>query len=565
MKKLKVSALVSAILLSVPASAEISKSVTVADSANIPVRLVIKQKDTVFAQSQDLTTFGQVVESSNRYTTMVVPEAEAESILAQLNQRTDIEVAERDYVVTTPKPIMSNISPVIMSAQQTFENAAFPPNDTYFGNQTYWQDQGVSSRGRSSILAARSLSEQNVRPVVAVLDSGFVQHNDLVYAGGYSFSTVYQEPRSSDYLMDETNCSDLHGTAVAGIIGATTDNSYGMAGIVDADIYAGRVMNCGSGLLSDSAEAIRWAAGDPGAEGTPLPRAADVINLSLAANTDSCPFYLQDAINYAVSKGSVVVVAAGNDGIDAANASPANCDNVITVGSVTESGAKSDFSNFGPKVDVSAMGELVLTLNSEEVGYWTGTSFSSPLTAGVIALAKQKYPMLTNYEIEPLLKSTSGEFSDNSTNIGHGIVNAVALTNRLDQLYGPQEVAVSHAIKTGERCQTEFYSDLFIESSGGYAKLCGMYEVDATDVYREADEFLVVFSVPKGESLTVSNANAYVRRSTKDDVFLVPNVDPDNFDYGLQVCDADGVYCRTDNLTDLNIQSIARPVACTEL
>lgn len=563
MKKLQLGVCVVAATLSLSAMAEPKKQVAMSSAqSEMPVRIIIKQKDTVYAQSQDLTTYGQVVNKSSRYTSIEVPAAEVDSILSQLNQRADVEVAERDYPVSVPKPIKSSAIPVMMAGHEVASGASsFPPNDTYYGSQKYWLQQSTKA-GRSSVHAARDRSEQNEKMIVAVLDGGFVNPTDMDYAGGYNFSVI-DGSRDGDYLKDSSGCSNLHGTAVAGIIGAITDNSFGMAGIVNADIYAGRVLACDAGVLGDSAEGIRWAANDPTAEGTPLPRPADVINLSLTARTGACPTYLQDAIDYAVSRGSTVVVAAGNDNEDAADFSPANCNNVINVAAVNESGFKAGFSNFGPSIDIAAMGVDVLTMEgTDQFSFWSGTSFSSPLTAGVIALMKQNYPHLQPAEIESLLKSTSGSFATGYSTMGSGVVNAEHLMKQADALYGPQTVRVSHAMQAGERCQTQFYSDLFVEESGGHTKLCKMYEVDASEVYREADKSYVIFSVPAGQALTASNPNAVVERVSEDRKFLLPDVDSAAFDYGLQVCDGNGSGCRIDSLVDLNIEDVVKPASC---
>lgn len=531
--------------------------------AELPTRIVIKQKDTVYAQSQSLAAYGQVVEQGSGYKSLVVPKNEAQSILSQLKLREDIESAEMDYMVSIPKPIKVDAQMSMMKGYQVDSEASyFPPNDPYYGDQSYLHQQTQSSPGHSSIELGYVISEKKTKMVVAVLDGGFVNATDMDYAGGYNFSRLGGS-RNGDYLKDSSGCGNLHGTAVAGIIGAIRDNGYGMSGIVDADIYAGRVLACDSGYLSDAADGIRWAAGDPNVVGTPLPRVADVINLSLTGETGGCPSYMQSAINYAVSKGSTVVVAAGNDNKDASAYSPANCANVINVGAVSRFGSKAYFSNFGASIDVAAMGMGVLTLQgTDDTSYWNGTSFSSPITAGVAALLKQHYPTLTPAQVESLLKSTAGEFSSPLTNMGQGIVNAEKMMNKAHEMYGDQVASINHAMKEGERCQTGFYTSLFDDGENGLSKLCQLYEVDASSFYGVEDQFYAVFSVPFGQSLFISNPNASLQAVSQDAKFLLPNVDAQQFQYGLQICDASGRNCKSNMLYDLKAENVGSPAFC---
>jgi serine protease len=150
--------------------------------------------------------------------------------------------------------------------------------------------------------------------------------------------------------------SSWHGTHVAGTIAAVTNNGLHVAGMAyDAKILPVRVLGHCGGWLTDIADGITWASGGR-VEGVPVNATpAEVLNLSLGAPT-ACPQYLQDAIDGAVARGSTVVVAAGNENRDAANSSPANCRNVITVGSNGLTGRRAHYSNHGLGVTISAPG-----------------------------------------------------------------------------------------------------------------------------------------------------------------------------------------------------------------
>jgi serine protease len=145
---------------------------------------------------------------------------------------------------------------------------------------------------------------------------------------------------------------------------------------------------------------------------------------------------MQTAINGAVGRGTTLVIAAGNSNANTSGFSPANCNNVIAVGSTTNTGARSSFSNYGALVDIAAPGSSIMsTLNSgsqgpgsESYASYSGTSMAAPHVAGVVALIQSvSNPAKTPAQIEALIKSTASPFpSTPSQTIGAGIVNAKA-------------------------------------------------------------------------------------------------------------------------------------------
>jgi subtilisin family serine protease len=195
---------------------------------------------------------------------------------------------------------------------------------------------------------------------------------------------------SSSSNFDD-NCN--HGTHVAGIVAAETNNGIGVAGVghrtslVNVKVLADN----GGGSFSSVINGILWAAGcDSG--GVCGERRAEIINLSLGA-TYSCSSSLtngslsmQTAINRAWQQGVLIVAAAGN-----ANSSssfvPAACSNVLAVSASTSSDAKASFSNYGSWVDVAAPGESILSTNrTGSYQGMSGTSMASPHVAGLAAL-----------------------------------------------------------------------------------------------------------------------------------------------------------------------------------
>jgi serine protease len=162
---------------------------------------------------------------------------------------------------------------------------------------------------------------------------------------------------------------------------------------------------------------------------------ARVLNLSLGG-TGSCSITTQTAINSARSRGSVVVVAAGNSNINASNTNPANCAGVVTVAATQRNGGRAPYSNYGTVVDVAAPGGgsgggVLSTLNSgtrapagDSYAWYQGTSMATPHVAGVAALMISKNASLTPDEVEARLKSTARAFPAACSGCGTGIVDA---------------------------------------------------------------------------------------------------------------------------------------------
>ena len=239
--------------------------------------------------------------------------------------------------------------------------------------------------------------------VVAVIDTGYRPHADLVanLVPGYDFitsSVVGNDGNGRDADASDpgdgvnagecgsgqpADNSSWHGTHVAGTIAARTNNGVGVAGVAfGAKVLPVRVLGKCGGFTSDIADAIIWASGGtvPGIPANPNP--ARVINMSLGGS-GACDTASQNAITSARSRGTVVVVAAGNSNINTSNASPANCSGVVAVGAVGRSGARAFYSNYGSLVDVAAPG------GDQSTG--TSNGILSTLNAGARAPGADTY------------------------------------------------------------------------------------------------------------------------------------------------------------------------------
>jgi serine protease len=326
-------------------------------------------------------------------------------------------------------------------------------NDPYYAQQWDYTDAtgGLRLPGAWDLSTGTGVN-------VAVIDTGYRPHADLSgqFVGGYEFisdTAVANDGNGRDadpsdpgdwiaanecYAGNTAQNSSWHGTHVSGTIAAKTNNSLGIAGVAyNAKIVPVRVLGKCGGYTSDIADAIIWASGGT-VTGVPAnANVAKVINMSLGGG-GACDTTTQNAINSARSRGTVVVVAAGNENQNASNSNPANCTGVIAVAATGKTGAKASYSNYGTVVDVAAPGgdganSILSTLNSgtttpgsdNYVGY-QGTSMATPHVAGVAALMLSKNPALTPDDIEAKLKSTARAFPGTCSQCGTGIVDAAA-------------------------------------------------------------------------------------------------------------------------------------------
>ena len=527
-------------------------------SAENKVRLVITKDD---GASMGAMSFGKSSNDINkRYDVVEVETDNVDAEIARLKMEKGVKNVEISYPTSIPTPIKqeSAYMPGIVSGSAA--NAA--PNDSFYLDQYSWQDYTSTYRGQSNIEQAYVKSVVNQKVNVAVLDSGFRNTTDMTWTDGYNFSTIDLPTGRDNYLdYDPDSCTSGHGQAVGEIIGATTNNAYGMAGIVDANMYAVRVLGCNnSGFLDEAAEGLRWAARDPSVNAdNPIGVDIDVVNMSLGAQIDYCPTYMQEAIDYAVGKGITVVVAAGNDSIDSSNFTPANCENVINVGAVTRRGEQSSFSNYGSKVDVSALGSVVLSAGTNvdsDYSYWFGTSFAAPIQTGIIAMGLGLDPSLTPSEIEGLVKQHTNPLSSTPNYMGTGVIDALSFYNAVEGDASTKVVSMESILKTGERCTTSLYvnNDLI--------KACEIFEVSVDSFEKTESEYYVVFEVPEGQSMLTSNGS--VVASSTESTFLLKDVDINASNYGVQVCsDAAGTSCSSGVLVDLKDDEIDLPADCS--
>ena len=325
------------------------------------------------------------------------------------------------------------------------------PNDSYYGYQ--WNL--FEAAGGINVPAAWDVTVGASSITIGVIDTGILAHADLAgrVVGGYDFiadlATANDGNGRDADARDpgDWGCgsnSSWHGTHVAGIIGAASNNGTGVAGINwQSRIVSARALGACGGYTSDIIDAMRWAAGIAVAGVPANPNPARVLNLSLGGN-GACGTAFQNAVNDVTARGSVVVVAAGNGNADAAGTSPANCSGVIAVAATTRSGGKASYSNYGATVAIAAPGGgggdgILSTLNSgtttpvaDNYAWYQGTSMAAPHVSAVVSLMLSATPSLTPAQVLAKLQSSARAFptgtgADCSRPLcGAGIVNAAA-------------------------------------------------------------------------------------------------------------------------------------------
>jgi serine protease len=299
-----------------------------------------------------------------------------------------------------------------------YEPLALPPNDPLYAP---YQKPQLS--GLVGLEAAWANSTGDPDLVLAVVDTGYLPHVDMgsrwYRPQGYSLDVADNDQDPTDDIASRDRG---HGLAVASVIGAETNNALGMAGVTwRGKLLPLKVARSSDGLMSTAyvKEAVDLA----------VQLGAKVINLSLGA-LSSDPV-LEQSLSAARAQGVVLVAAAGNYGIDGV-LYPASSPSVIAVGSVSNDKSKSYFSNCGPELDLVAPGERVtVLLPNNGYGFGSGTSFASPMVAGVAALYmsayKARYESLPNpNQVYQCLTATAEDLGPpgHDTGYGFGLVRA---------------------------------------------------------------------------------------------------------------------------------------------
>ena len=379
--------------------------------------------------------------TANLHVLQVTPQNDEseEATLARLRGDSDVEYAVTDRRVY-PHATLSNDP---LAAGQWFLQAAQPAAINAVGA---WD----TTKGSDSI-------------VIAVIDTGVrFDHPDLTarLLAGYDFvsadsATSFKTANDGDgrdadpsdpgdWVTAADNCgaasdSSWHGTRTSGIIGATTNNALGVAGVTwNSKLLPVRVIGKCGGFNSDVLAGMLWAAGQP-VQGVPNnPTPARVLNISLGGE-GKCDSASADVTSTLASLGVLIVVSAGNEGgpVD----SPANCPGAMGILGLRHAGTKVGFSSLGPEIALGAPGgncvntaagqpclfSLDTTSNSgtttpgtniytDQFNSNLGTSFSAPIVSGIAGLMLAVNGSLKSAQLIARLKEGASPFPTSSEN-----------------------------------------------------------------------------------------------------------------------------------------------------
>jgi len=425
-----------------------------------------RRADALARRAGVVLTTGRAI--GHRAQVVIASGVDSTSLARRLAADPDVAYAvvdQRRRALTVPSDPLFSAGPSIYLDPSTGKNAGGP-----VVGQWYLREPTDLFRSATNAQAAWARSTGS-GVVVAVLDTGVLaNHVDLEgqVLSGYDFvlDTTYSndgDGRDADasdpgdwVTADEAagryraiSCgqqdSSWHGTHVAGIVAAATNNGLGMAGLAHgAKVLPVRVLGKCGGYDSDIQAGMLWAAGidQAGLPGSTTP--AKVLNLSLGGG-GSCTTAYQDTINEVTARGAVVVAAAGNSAGRAVG-TPANCPGVIGVAGVRHAGTKVGFSDLGPEIAIAAPGgncvnieqgqpclyPILTTSNSgfsapvaggsiytDSFNISVGTSFATPMVAATAALILSVRPDLSPAQVKTALQLGARPFptsgADNGT------------------------------------------------------------------------------------------------------------------------------------------------------
>lgn len=407
------------------------------NDSNAKTKEIVKDVNKVATNVTDETDVKEsVVKETNTGAQVIktekMSETEQQTIVKELEKNSNVEYVEPD-TIAYPQEVDPEI---IKEADRNDEVRRRQWHLQYSHVTDVWKE-GYTGKG----------------VVIGINDTGYTPHSDIMsnYLGGYDFISDAENAKDNDGRdnnpIDEGDwhynnrgmfvASSWHGTHVAGITSAAGKKTNALNGVAyNSKFVAGRALGSQGGYSSDIADSFAWLGG-LNVYGVPAnPNPAKVINASLGSDpypdATRVPRIYQDTFNKLKAKGVVVVVAAGNDNVNANRTTPANCDNVIVVGAHDDRGEKAKFSNWGDVVDVYAPGYDIYS--SVDKGfrvregqgnlYMNGTSMAAPVVSGIAALMLEKNPNLTPDQIEQILKDTATVKVDPTTGITMRLVDA---------------------------------------------------------------------------------------------------------------------------------------------
>ncbi|MEZ0483503.1 S8 family serine peptidase [Fibrella aquatica] len=323
---------------------------------------------------------------------------------------------------------MSRESDVVYAEPVPLMRVRVIPNDPAVASQQY----GLN---RIAAYEAWNVSQGNATIKIAICDNAIdTNHPDLVgnLLPGYDVANGDTNPNPPDVTMN-------HGTHVAGIAGAVTNNSIGIASLGFNKIKLIPVKStrddAGPSSITHAYEGVVWASQN----------GANIINTSWGGGAFSQT--AQDIANDVFNRGIIWIASAGNSA-STLPSYPAALNNIISVVSTNSTDARSSFSNYGTTVDLCAPGDAIYSsLPANTYGTFSGTSMASPLAASVFGYVWSINPTLTATQLINLIKSTCDNIDAQNPGetglLGSGRVNA--LRAALQACPNPAPIAISPA------------------------------------------------------------------------------------------------------------------------
>ncbi|MEZ5172350.1 MAG: S8 family serine peptidase [Bacteroidia bacterium] len=425
------------------------------DSGYFDGQLYIKLKDEIklplFDKSGLIQNADFLKEFENKYGVEKIRASFFFSKNPQLRNTLRIYFSEADEIQSFIKDL-SSLPQIEYVEPVPLHRTTLTPNDLG-GNST--NGTGQWSLWKINAQAAWDITVGNSAVVVAVVDDAVqITHPDLqnVCLPGRDVSDQDNDPNPPDNTFD-------HGTHVAGIIGAQTNNGTGVASIgFGVSILPVKSTNQAE-FITDGYEGLVWA----------IENGADVVNMSWGGSGFSQTG--QNIMDIGYNQNVVLVAASGNDDVSDLFY-PAAFDHVITVASTSSSDAKSGFSNYGAWIDISAPGSSIRsTVPTSSYDFKSGTSMASPLVAGLCGLMLSANSLLTPDEILDCLQQSADNIDANNPNyigqLGAGRINAeaaVACANVSALAFDASVFSIVSPVAS--TCETSVIPEIIIRNNG---------------------------------------------------------------------------------------------------
>lgn len=359
---------------------------------------------------------------------LAVPEGQEWAVMEQLLQAPGVAFVTPNWLVhaALAAPVAYKVDTDTRAIAQPEQ--PFLVNDPKYEDVQWYLQRINASRAWSLTYADDGFAAALTTVQVAIIDSG-IDVNHPEFRGRLLPGYNYLTPNTTCPNASVTQPVDDygHGTHVAGLIGAVANNATGIAGVAPkVRIDARKVLNCqGSGNITNVSKAIRDAA-DAG---------ADIINLSLESSAPNPT--MEAAVQYASSKGALLIAAAGNF-YPSPVSWPAAYDEVVAVAATTYNDKHASYSNAGSQVEIAApggeRGQSILstwpggvkcrdnTTVLAQSDYCTseGTSMAAAIVSGAAALIKSIRPTYTADQIRQLLRTTATPLNESATMVGSG-------------------------------------------------------------------------------------------------------------------------------------------------